>query len=394
MDSQTNLSTENRNENLEKRKENLERKDNKDNKSETHQLEHRGSRYQISVSYYYYNIVNWTNDVIIQTKEKLKSRTNPVWLLGQYYPNGMEKANHLESLFFLDHNSRIWMTYRHTFEPILPSDYTSDMGWGCMLRSGQMLLANALVYHFLGRDWRINNKEKFEFYKGLIGWFMDFPEKPFSIHKIATLGQKYDKAIGEWFGPMIISQVLKNAVEQSTECNNCIGICVSVDQSIYKDEVLKITNNWKKALILLLPLRLGIKNLNPLYFEDLKKCFQFPQCIGIAGGKPKSSLYLIGNDDNDIIYLDPHIIRPALKRKDKYDDDDYMSYRCPTVQTINIASLDPSLAVGFYFSDEGDFNEFCKLYDSTKGKYSIFVISDKKPEYMDEDIDIISEPTN
>jgi len=387
-------SSENKNENVEKKKEKLEEKNTYDNNAETVQIERRGSRYQKSVSYYYYNIVNWTNDVIIQAKERLKSRTNPVWLLGQYYPNGMEKANQLESLFFLDHNSRIWLTYRHSFEPILPSDYTSDMGWGCMLRSGQMLLANALVYHFLGRDWRINNKEKYDFYKGLINWFMDFPEKPFSIHKIATLGQKYDKAIGEWFGPMIISQVLKNAVEQSTECNNCIGVCVSVDQSIYKDEVLKITNNWKKALILLLPLRLGIKNLNPLYFEDLKKCFQFPQCIGIAGGKPKSSLYLIGNDDNDIIYLDPHIIKPALERKDKYDDDDYLSYRCPTVQTINVASLDPSLAVGFYFSDEGDFNEFCKLYDSTKGKYSIFVISDKKPEYMDEDIDIISEPTN
>jgi len=306
----------------------------------------------------------------------------------------MEKANQLESLFFLDHNSRIWLTYRHSFEPILPSDYTSDMGWGCMLRSGQMLLANALVYHFLGRDWRINNKEKYEFYKGLIGWFMDFPEKPFSIHKIATLGQKYDKAIGEWFGPMIISQVLKNAVEQSSECNNCIGVCVSVDQSIYKDEVIKITNNWNKALILLLPLRLGIKNLNPLYHEGLKTCFQFPQCIGIAGGKPKSSLYLIGNDDNDIIYLDPHIIKPALERKEKYDDEDFLSYRCPTVQTVNITSLDPSLAVGFYFSDEGDFNEFCKQYDNVKGDYPIFVISDKKPEYLDEDIDIISEPTS
>jgi len=263
-----------------------------------------------------------------------------------------------------------------------------------MLRSGQMLLANALVYHFLGRDWRINNKEKYQFYKKLIGWFMDFNEKPFSIHKIAKLGQKYGKTIGEWFGPNIISKVLKDAMEEFSECNNCISVCISVDQSIYKDEVLKVTNNWKKALILLLPIRLGIKNLNPLYYNDLKKCFQFPQCIGIGGGKPKSSLYLIGNDDNDIIYLDPHIIKPALPRKDNYDDNDYLSYRCPTVQTINIASLDPSMVIGFYFSDEGDFNDFCKLYENSKGQYPVFVISDKKPEYLDEDIDIISVPTH
>jgi cysteine protease ATG4 len=394
MDSQKDFNENNDARNVEEEEKKI--KENSDNSKYNDEInvQLERNKYRKSVSYYYYNIITWTSEVIIQAKEKLKSRTNPVWLLGQYYPNGMEKANQLESSFFLDHNSRIWITYRYSFEPILPSNYTSDLGWGCMLRSGQMLLANALIYHFLGRDWRINIREKYETYKKLIGWFMDFPEKPFSIHKIATLGQKYDKAIGEWFGPNIISQVLKNAVEEFSECNNIISICVSVDQSIYKDEILKVTNNWKKALVLLLPIRLGIKNLNPLYYDDLKKYFQFPQCIGIGGGKPKSSLYLIGNDENDIIYLDPHIIKTALPRKVEYNDDDYLSYRCSTIQTINISSLDPSMTIGFYFSNEGDFNDFCKFYEESKGQYPIFAISDKKPEYLDEDFDVISEPTN
>lgn len=75
--------------------------------------------------------------------------------------------------FLDDFESRIWLTYRSGFEPIPRSNdpkalaslsftmrlksltdqggFSSDSGWGCMIRSGQSLLANALVISQLGR---------------------------------------------------------------------------------------------------------------------------------------------------------------------------------------------------------------------------------------------------
>ena len=77
--------------------------------------------------------------------------------------------------FLDDFESRIWMTYRTGFEMIPRSDdpkatlalslamrlktsfgeqmggFSSDTGWGCMIRSGQSLLANALLIARLGR---------------------------------------------------------------------------------------------------------------------------------------------------------------------------------------------------------------------------------------------------
>ena len=56
--------------------------------------------------------------------------------------------------FVDDFHSRVWITYRRGFPHIGGSTYTTDAGWGCTLRSGQMLLANSLQTHFFGRQWR------------------------------------------------------------------------------------------------------------------------------------------------------------------------------------------------------------------------------------------------
>lgn len=73
------------------------------------------------------------------------------------------------SEFLDDCESRLWFTYRSNFTAIKKSSdasmtlsvrlrslgdqggFTSDTGWGCMIRSGQSLLANALVMRRLGR---------------------------------------------------------------------------------------------------------------------------------------------------------------------------------------------------------------------------------------------------
>ena len=75
--------------------------------------------------------------------------------------------------FLDDFESRLWMTYRSNFPAIQRSNdpkasasmsfsvrlrsqldqggFTSDTGWGCMIRSGQSLLANTLLMLRLGR---------------------------------------------------------------------------------------------------------------------------------------------------------------------------------------------------------------------------------------------------
>jgi len=135
-----------------------------------------------------------------------------------------------------DVRSIIWVTYRRNFPPIGDSNLTTDSGWGCMLRTGQMVLAQAFSKLHLGRDWRwkytdsisiqkllddhfatpsdSDNQNKTEYdqycnYRQILKLFADLKTAPYSIHQIALMGQCEGKTVGEWFGPNTVAQVLK-----------------------------------------------------------------------------------------------------------------------------------------------------------------------------------------
>lgn len=137
-----------------------------------------------------------------------------------------------------DVRTNIWMTYRRNFQPIGDTNFTSDSGWGCMLRCGQMVLARAFINLYMGRDWRWNyanlesikqlvdhdgqeeeeedvkrkideELEKYLIYKNLLKMFNDQKTESYSIHQIALMGVCEGKNVGQWFGPNTIAQVLR-----------------------------------------------------------------------------------------------------------------------------------------------------------------------------------------
>lgn len=139
--------------------------------------------------------------------------------------------------FLDDFESRIWMSYRSNFPPIAKSQdaqassalsfgtrmrnqlssnsrtggFTSDTGFGCMIRSAQCLLANALLVLRLGRDWRRRKGDLEE--KKLLALFADDPRAPFSIHNFVEYGAyACGKYPGEWFGPSAAARCIQYVV--------------------------------------------------------------------------------------------------------------------------------------------------------------------------------------
>ena len=61
--------------------------------------------------------------------------------------------NALNKKFSLSFQSVTWFSYRDNLEqPLIDSKIKSDKGWGCMLRTGQMILMQAIKRHVLGES--------------------------------------------------------------------------------------------------------------------------------------------------------------------------------------------------------------------------------------------------
>ncbi|KAE8131147.1 putative cysteine protease atg4 [Aspergillus pseudotamarii] len=310
--------------------------------------------------------------------------------------------------FVSDFESKIWMTYRSDFPPIPrpdndeanhsmtltvrlrtqlmdPQGFTSDTGWGCMIRSGQSLLANAMLTLCLGRAWRRGDKAEEEAH--LLSLFADHPDAPLSIHRFVKHGaESCGKFPGEWFGPSATARCIEAL---SAQCGNIAPrVYVTNDTSdVYEDSFLRVARNGSGSIqptLILLGTRLGIDNVTPVYWDGLKAVLQLPQSIGIAGGRPSASHYFIGTQGSHLFYLDPHTTRPALPYSIDgrfLSKEETSTYHTRRLRRIHIQDMDPSMLIGFLVKNEDDWEDWKGRIGSIAGKRIIHVFKGVETTY-------------
>ena len=380
-----------------------------------------------------------------------------------------------------DFRSRAWITYRRNFVPFAGSTYAADAGWGCTMRSGQMLLANALSTHFFGRAWRwrpiavedgeTDGEEDGEEEKRriarrrvavadaaahatLLSWFGDDPSPalcPFGAHAIITgWGRERGVVPGRWLGPCETALALA-ALTNRRRPGGLAAFVVSGDGGAFgggaptvdREAVVRFsaamargesapapvgerrrrraerdesktsssvdareTNDsdsstrldlpgapfsaasrpadreWAPTLILV-PLVLGLeRHVDPRYVPSLVRVLGLSQCAGVLGGRPGSSLFFVGAQDDRLFYLDPHVVHQAVPllggaeesaeesagRRFAPEAFPVETYHCDAVLHADASELDPSMALGFYCRTREDFDGLCLELELLAGK--------------------------
>lgn len=310
-----------------------------------------------------------------------------------------EGARDVNAAFIDDFRSRVWLTYRRDFSPLLDKDsvatsITSDAGWGCSIRVTQMLLAQSLVYLELGRDWRLSSatEEERNQYNKILELFRDTPDAPYSIHKMVTAGHsRFGKKPSEWFGPTTGARAITHLINQNgislTEAAGKSSIhAIAFDSGdIYRQEVEEIfsTNPDSSAILVLLTHRLGLDSINlARYKRTIQGLFTQPFFQGLSSGEAMvSAYYFFAASDDYLYYLDPHTVQPAF-----LVEAEVVVPPQPKPLKMRWSRLNPSLTMGFVVKNISEWNALCDFLKKLDGE--LFDIQQVRRVFSDEDFRI------
>jgi cysteine protease ATG4 len=222
-------------------------------------------------------------------------------------------------------------------------------------------------------------------YIEILRCFGDSPSEvsPFSIHNLLEAGKPYGLAAGNWLGPYAMCRSWEELAR--TEKEHCMSgkhklalpmavYIVSGDEYgerggapvICIDDAARLCSEWSNgrgeaqvSLLILVPHVLGVEKINPRYVPSLRETFTFPQCLGIAGGKPGAATYIVGVQDDQALYLDPHEVQQVVEISPDKTEVETGSYHCSVVRQMPLSAIDPSLAIGFYCRNRDDFDDLC-----------------------------------
>ena len=239
-------------------------------------------------------------------------------------------------------------------------------------------------------------------------------QKPFFRVMVAQEGCVYRDVVEE---TMTVDSNKNMNDEKDSSSNNDVNTNTSANDLPTHPLDINHTSNvtsskqlpWDAPLLLLIPLRLGLKSFPKSYHNQLAQIFTLPQSVGCIGGSPRHALWFYGslnqkqqnNNKNrtQLFALDPHTVQTSPQRdyNKRYGaislSNEYLtSVTCSSPVVIDMDKMDPSLALGFYCADREDFehlqyslqninNAFGHATTTTTTNQKMFSIIDSAPDY-------------
>jgi cysteine protease ATG4 len=256
-----------------------------------------------------------------------------------------------------------YFSYRNRLPKPLSNGLDHDAGWGCMVRTGQMMLCEALRRALPDAAARHTQQ-----------LFQDVPTAPFGLHAFVEQGVKSHIPVGNWFSPTALAFTVKRLIAESPITSPYLGVVIGADGAVRREEVSDEFIEARPVLVLI-PIMAGREKVPADTARALLKMFQLPCTLGIVGGRPKHSLYFVGAQNDNVFFLDPHTVQPA------FTSPETVGNSAGVRGTMNVAEMDPSMLLCFYLARNRDLEEWERAFKeiiNPMTEYPLFSIMRRK----------------
>lgn len=111
---------------------------------------------------------------------------------------------------------------------------------------------------------------------------------------------------------------------------------------------------------------------------------------GIIGGRPKEAYYLVGMQEDCLIFLDPHNTLPTVPFDLNSIKKSHISFHEQTAKKIHYTKIDPTMTFCFYIRNYSEFAKFKRFMAQQKDFFQenwIFSQMETKPDYLKKSYD-------
>ena len=238
-----------------------------------------------------------------------------------------------------------FFSYRSRFPEPLEGGLDHDAGWGCMIRTGQMMMCEAVR--------RVIPNEVVARACHLL--FRDIKSAPFGIHRMTEEGAKSHIPVGQWFSPTALAFTAKRLTAQSEVTAPHLAIVIGMDGAVKRAEISSEFVEGRPVVVMV-PIMAGRDKIPQDQQRAILKTFELPCSLGIVGGRPKHSLYFVGKQSDQVFYLDPHTVQPAFVTKETVGNQSGVR------GTMSVADMDPSMVMCFLLKTNRDLDEWERAF--------------------------------
>ncbi|GET91727.1 Aut2/APG4/ATG4 cysteine peptidase, putative [Leishmania tarentolae] len=292
----------------------------------------------------------WFNpSMLVRNLNHKLTNTTPVVVVG----SGTCSGDGMKAFVKAATKKLIYFSYRNCFPP-LPNGSTTDTGWGCLVRTTQMLVGTCLLRYYCKGAYPLPETPNAELKERISRLFMDAPSAPLGIHRVEGEAHKNRVQYASMLSPTEAGLAMGAALIAFHSTGGDVPFTFCCESRNIDEPAVMAKLSEGQHVILIIPAVLGLSPLSDKYERMMLEILDMRACCGIAGGLRRASLYMFGHQGRNVFFMDPHYVQKA------YTSDRTVGKIEGARGHLTAGKVDPCMVLGFYLHTPEDYKIFAE----------------------------------